>query len=105
MSFKKVLVRATVIGCASVLLVSCGPSSEEFAELRKKQDEILAKLQKDIIPKIDKLAAARPPAPPARPARPGQPDPSKVYSFPAGDSPAKGPEYAWVTILEISDFQ
>jgi protein-disulfide isomerase len=37
--------------------------------------------------------------------RPNRPDPSKVYAFPAGDSPAKGPEDAWVTVIEISEFQ
>lgn len=99
---RKVVVNATVLSCAMMLMVACGPSPEEFAELKKKQDEILSKLDKEIIPKVDKLASARPAA---APARPGRPDPSKVYAFPVGDSPAKGPADAWVTVVEVSDFQ
>jgi protein-disulfide isomerase len=78
-------------------------SREEIEEIKKNQAEILSKLEA-IAPKLDKLrvaAAARP----ARPPAPGRPDPSKVYAFPVGDSPTKGPDDAWVTIVEISEFQ
>ena len=99
MLLKKMFVRSVLLGCAAVMLMSCGMSREEATEIKKKQEEILAKLD-SIIPKVDKLAA-----PPPAPARPGRPDPGKVYSFPVGESPVKGPADAWVTILEVSDFQ
>ncbi|MDP7039335.1 MAG: hypothetical protein QGI45_09265 [Myxococcota bacterium] len=59
--------------------------------------------QKDILAKIDKIKAA--PAAPAKPQRRPGPDPKTVYAFPAGDSAAKGPADALVTIIEVSDFQ
>jgi hypothetical protein len=64
--------------------------------------EELKKNQKDILTKLDKVQAA-----PARPTpqRPRGPDPGKVYSFPVEGSPAKGPNDAWITIIEVSDFQ
>ena len=65
--------------------------------------EEIKKNQKDIITKLDSVGKAGPARP--APQRPRGPDPTKVYAFPAGDSPAKGPKDAWVTILEISDFQ
>ena len=61
-------------------------------------DEI-KKNQKDILSKLAKRT------PTARKAAVGRPDASKVYSFAVGDSPAKGPKDAWVTIVEVSDFQ
>ena len=57
--------------------------------------------QKDILSKLDKAGQA---APQAR-QRPRGPDPSKTYAFPVGDAPTKGPADAWVTIVEVSDFQ
>ena len=62
--------------------------------------EEIKKNQKEILSKLDKVKAA-----PARPQRPRGPDPKKVYAFPAGDSASKGPGDAWVTIIEVSDFQ
>jgi len=64
--------------------------------------EEIKKNQKDILGKLDKVQAA-----PARPTpqRPQGPDPSKVYAFPVGDSPVKGNKDAWVTVIEVSDFQ
>jgi len=99
MLLKKMFVQSVLLGCATVMLASCGMSPEEAAEIKKNQEEILAKLD-SIIPKVDKLAA-----PPPAPAQPGRPDPGKVYSFPVGESAAKGPADAWVTIMEVSDFQ
>ncbi len=54
---------------------------------------------------LDKLERGGPAARPTPPARPQGPDPAKTYAFPAGDSPAKGPADAWVTIIEGSEFQ
>lgn len=66
----------------------------------------IKKNQRQILEKLDEVAK-KGPAAPARPQRPqpGRPDPNKVYAFPAGDSPAKGPADAWVTVVEVSDFQ
>ena len=64
----------------------------DIDEIKKNQKEILSKIGS---------GGARP-TPPAR--RRG-PDPAKTYAFPVGDAPTKGPKDAWVTIVEISDFQ
>jgi protein-disulfide isomerase len=64
--------------------------------------EEIKETQKEILKKLDQRPAARAPQ---RPQRPRGPDPSKVYAFPVGDSYASGPKDAWVTIVEISDFQ
>ena len=66
--------------------------------------EEIKKNQKDILSKLDTIAKGGGGAK-AAPQRPKGPDPAKVYSFPAGDSAAKGPKDAWVTLIEISDFQ
>ncbi len=34
-----------------------------------------------------------------------RPSPDTVYANPIGDSSIRGPEHAWVTIVEITDFQ
>ena len=100
MLLRKIFVQSVLASSAAFLLTSCGASPEQVAEIKKSQEEILAKLEKEIIPKIDKLAA---PAP--APQAPGRPDPAKVYAFEVGESAAKGPADAWVTIIEVSDFQ
>ena len=69
----------------------------EVEEIKKSQDQILAKLEK-----IEKAGVGRPMPQPA-PQR--GPDPTKVYAFPVGESPVQGPADAWVTIVEVSDFQ
>lgn len=62
--------------------------------------------QKEILNKLDALAKAGPRGPAApQPQQPRGPDPTKVYAIPVGDSAAKGPADAWVTIVEVSDFQ
>ena len=77
------------------LLASC-VTRADIEEIKKNQTDILTKL--------DAVAKAGPAARP-QPQRPRGPDPSKVYAFPVGDSPAKGPKDAWVTLIEVSDFQ
>ena len=75
-------------------LASC-VSRAEIEEIKKNQKDILAKLDQ-----IQKAGPARP-----APRRPAGPDPTKTYSFPAADSPIRGEKDAWVTIIEVSDFQ
>ena len=59
--------------------------------------------QKDILSKLDQMSKQGGRG--AAPQQPQGPDPAKTYSFPVGDSAAKGPADAWVTIVEVSDFQ
>ena len=86
---------------ALAVLMACGPSPEEVAELKSKQQDILGKLG-DLDKKLDQLAAAR--RAPARPTQP-QENPNKVYELPVGTSPVKGPVGAKVAIVEFADFQ
>ena len=82
---------------AALLVISSGCMDRtEIEALKQGQTEILAKLEK-----LEKQGG-RPQAPPQAP--PG-PDAGKVYSFPVGDSPIKGATDAWVTVIEVSDFQ
>jgi protein-disulfide isomerase len=88
-----------IIPLGTVLLLgACGPTTEDMAELRSQQKQILAKLN-DLEKKIDSRLAARPAG------RRPQVDPNKVYNIPAGNSPFKGAEDAKVVITEFSDFQ
>ncbi len=71
----------------------------QAAELRaefKSIKEMVHELDAKII-KLQKPAAAR--------HRPGTLDPNAVYAFAVGDSPVRGPGNAWITIIEISDYQ
>jgi len=69
-----------------------------------KAENLYAELTKDGL-----TEAAAPPAPPPQPQKPSAPEPppgSKVADVSdLGDSPAKGPKDAKVTIVEWSDFQ
>jgi protein-disulfide isomerase len=79
------------------VLAGCGPTPADVEEIKKGQKEILAKLEA-----LDKaVAQVKTAAPPARP----QIDPNKVYSLNAGDSAARGPKDAKITIVEFSDYQ
>ena len=83
---------------AAALAGGCG-NDAKLDELGNQQRQILAKLAA-LEEKIDKGAAARPPA-----QRPAGPDPARAYDLPVGRSPIKGPEKAAVTIVEFSDYQ
>ena len=82
---------------ASVGLTAC-VDPNDIKEIKKNQKQILEKL--------DEVSKARPAGPqqPMGP-QPGRPDPNKVYAFEVGDSPQKGPKDAWVTIIDVSEFQ
>jgi protein-disulfide isomerase len=79
---------------ALVVLPSC-VTRGDIEEIKEAQKKILAQLEK---------GGGRPNAPQAQ-QQPQGPDPAKVYGVPAGDSAAKGAADAWVTLIEVSDFQ
>jgi len=82
---------------AVAALAGCGRQAEkDLAEIRAKQDEILAKLQAIQDTQARQQAARQGPPPE---------DYSKVYDIPIGDSPIRGDADAKVTIIEFSDFQ
>jgi len=66
----------------------------DIDDIKDTQKKILAKLE----------AGGRP-GMPQQQQRPQGRIRTKVYAFPAGDAAAKGPADAWVTIVEVSDFQ
>ncbi|MBI5511143.1 MAG: hypothetical protein HY903_20475 [Deltaproteobacteria bacterium] len=66
----------------------------DIEEIKETQKKILTKLEQGGRPSM-----------PQQPQRPQGPDPAKVYGFPVGDSAAKGGADAWVTLVEVSDFQ
>lgn len=81
------LVALALVGCVT---------RGEIEELKKNDEQIIAKLDR-----IEKAGVHAQP----QPAPQRGPDPAKVYAFPIGESPAKGPADAWVTVVEVSDFQ
>jgi protein-disulfide isomerase len=84
---------------ALVATVGCGATPQDVEELKKNQQDILAKIEA-LTGEVKKIQTAA-----ARPASPGQPDPNKVYNIPVGNSATKGPKDAKVTIIEFSDYQ
>jgi protein-disulfide isomerase len=92
--------RKTMAGILLGLLAAagCGQNDADIQELKKGQQDILAKLAS-----IEKTVAQVRTPPPA-PAM-AQPDPNKVYDIPIASSAIRGPKGAKVTIVEFSDFQ
>lgn len=84
----------TGVGCSRD-----GVSRDELESLKAQHADALARL--------DRLERARVGAPsaPAVPSAPRAPEGGKVYAVSVGKSPQRGPADAWVTIVEISDFQ
>jgi len=115
-----VAVTVAVSACASQasvdeVRVSLGKMRRELVACtlgQQKQGEQLAALQARL-DAADALQQARADAPqqqpsaPAKPTRPstGRPAPAEIYAITVGDSPARGAADAWVTLVEISDFE
>jgi protein-disulfide isomerase len=104
--------RLGVLGlCTTAMLSTVGcQSTGSFAQLQEKLGA-LEEGQQTILSRLDQLeekVGAAAPSRPARadqPQRPQGPDPQAVYKVPLGDSHAKGPETAKVTIVAWSEFQ
>jgi protein-disulfide isomerase len=95
--------RIGLIGGFVALLgvLGCGATPQDMDEIKKGQQDILAKLAAldDDVEELKNRPAA------AAPARPPADDPDKVYQLPVGGSPLKGPKDAKVTIVKFSDYQ
>jgi protein-disulfide isomerase len=94
-------IRALAVLCVWVLasLSGCSRQSDkDIAEIRAKQDEILAKLAAISDAQQKLQAAARPQGPPPE-------DFDKLYAIGVDDSPVRGDAAGPVTIVEFSDFQ
>src|SRR5687767_14123139 len=95
-----------VVAIFATTLAACA-DPQAMSEVKAKVDEMQAH-QKDILTKLEgiekghKEILAKAPAA-ERPAAP-QEDPNKVYTLTPGNSYAKGPANAPVTIVEFSDF-
>jgi protein-disulfide isomerase len=61
--------------------------------------------QKEILTKLDQIAKAGPRGAAQQAPQQRGPDPEKVYAVPVGESPVKGAQDAWVTIVKVSEFQ
>jgi protein-disulfide isomerase len=89
--------KALAIATLGLVALACNPQqARDIADIKKTQEEILAKLA--AIEEAQKKAA------PARPARVEE-DFDKVYTIAIADSPVKGEANAPITIVEFSDFQ
>ena len=83
------------LGLIALLVFGGGCGQAKLEQLEENQTKILAELAKM------QKGAGRAPAPQPRRG----PDPAKTYAVPVGASAYKGAADAWVTIVEVSDFQ
>lgn len=81
--------------CVAMVMVGC-VDTEALGRLESGQKRIESKL--------DTLIKQRPTQRAAKARDPG-PDPKKTYRFPVDEAHTQGAKDAWVTIVEISDFQ
>lgn len=84
------------------LAAVCGLALSGIACVKRSDIDEIKKTQETIITKLDEMNKNRPMAPMQRPQGP---DPAKVYAVSVDNSAVKGPADAWVTIVEVSDFQ
>lgn len=89
------LLRACALALAGASMACSAVGREEFEALRRAQADTQARVEK-----LERTQARAP-----APARPQGPDASKTYAIPVGNAPVRGPADAYVTIVEISDFQ
>jgi len=87
-----------MVGAACLVFFGCNRDREALNEMAQQQRQILTKLT-EIEQKLSR------PAPRPAAARPAGPDPTRTYELPVGNSPAKGPADAPITIVEFSDYQ
>lgn len=88
----------TGLAAAALLWASGCADAQTLERLESNQERIIGKL--DTLLKVRPRGAVGPAA-----QRPKRPDPKQVYAMPVGDSHSKGPADAWITIVEVSDFQ
>lgn len=86
-----------------VLLTVLALSASVVACVSHDDIESLQLAQKDMQARLEKLERAR--TQPPVPQQPRGPDATKSYAVSVGKSPVLGNKDAWVTIVEISDFQ
>lgn len=104
--------RLFVVASVAAALNCAGPNHEAMEELRAEHAQTRESLQamrselSALKESIDQIAAREPDPtlePTAEPRR--GPDPQSVYAFELDDAPVKGKADAWITVVEISDFQ
>jgi protein-disulfide isomerase len=87
-------------GLLAMALVGC--VSQADVDRLDRNQEAIQRNQSKILAKLEQLAKAKPTEPKKQPPKP---DPKVTYSFPVTGSPIKGSKDAWVTLVEVSDFQ